>query len=79
MIFKMNLRQLQIQHCGLCEQIIDIDKRKSTMKATELFGVAAYAICPCCCQQIDRQTQSNTTWRQRVNDWIKKTTVTGPG
>jgi hypothetical protein len=78
MIFKMNLRQLQVQHCGLCEQIIDSDKRDKTLKATELFGAAAYAVCPCCRQQVDRQIQTNAAWWQKVNDWIKENTVTGP-
>jgi len=65
----MRLALLQSLTCEVCDQNLDDRRRHTTRIATKLFGAAAYAVCPCCGQEVAPQHQTGA-YRRRAREHL---------
>lgn len=63
----MRLALLQSLTCEVCEQNLDDRRRFVTQINANLFGAAAYAVCPCCGQEVENQTGA---YRRRAREHL---------
>ena len=61
-------RLAQVQQCSVCKQYIDDEHFHATQEVRIVFGAAAYAVCPCC--QQDVPDHKGRTYRRRADKWI---------
>jgi NAD-dependent SIR2 family protein deacetylase len=65
------LLQIQTFECTVCKQLYNEERIRDTIQAKTLVGAAAYAVCPCCHQQVSAKTMKNRAYRKRADNWVQ--------
>lgn len=64
------LRQVQMQECSVCKQLIFEQRQHETGQLNIVFGSAEYAVCPCCKQAVSDHKERR--YQHRAEQWIRK-------
>lgn len=69
-MIELGIRQAMQLQCRVCRQPIDYMRADRTKIMAMLFGVAAYAVCPCCWQEPEDHRDRN--YRARFRGFMKR-------